>query len=178
MLADDGRVVLMDFGTGWDVRNCAQAAVAGTPLYLAPELFAGARPTVQSDIYSVGILLFHLVTGTYPVRARSLDDLRRAHQKGERVGLTAARADVPARLTRIIERATDPRPDRRHRSASDFAEELTATQRRARWRGRAAVLSLSFLVALLASVPAVQRLRGNAAKRRPRRAPLDLPSRF
>ena len=164
MLADDGRVVLMDFGTGWDVRNCAQAAVAGTPLYLAPELFAGARPTVQSDIYSVGILLFHLVTGTYPVRARSLDDLRRAHQKGERVGLTAARADVPARLTRIIERATDPRPDRRHRSASDFAEELTATQRRARWRGRAAVLSLSFLVALLASVPAVQRLRGNAAE--------------
>ena len=53
MLAEDGRVVLMDFGTGHDARTNERPGLSGTPLYLAPEVLAGALRPV-SDIYSVG----------------------------------------------------------------------------------------------------------------------------
>src|SRR5262245_61105827 len=64
-----GRVVLMDFGAG-EIRTEAVSAerrMIGTPLYLAPELFDGKPATIASDIYSVGVLLYHLMTGRYPV---------------------------------------------------------------------------------------------------------------
>ena len=53
ILADDGREMLMDFGTGLEAA-AGQSAPAGTPLYLAPELFAGQPATVRSDVYSLG----------------------------------------------------------------------------------------------------------------------------
>ena len=64
MLARDGRVVLMDFGTGREQGDNSAAGLAGTPLYLAPELLSGQEPTVRSDIYSFGVLLYHLLTGS------------------------------------------------------------------------------------------------------------------
>ena len=85
MLAGDGRVVLMDFGSGADSAATVAGALAGTPLYLAPELLAGAgRPSVQSDLYSIGVLLYFLLTGGYPVRGVDLDGIRTAHARGER----------------------------------------------------------------------------------------------
>ena len=65
MLADDGRVVLMDFGTkgtGQEIQAGSSIELAGTPVYLAPEVLAGSPATIQSDIYSLGVLLYHLVT--------------------------------------------------------------------------------------------------------------------
>lgn len=59
-----GRIVLMDFGAGAGAGQ--DVALAGTPVYLAPELFAGAAPSVASDLYALGVLLFHLVTGEFP----------------------------------------------------------------------------------------------------------------
>ena len=64
MLADDGRVVLMDFGAGGDVRHVG-LDMAGTPLYLAPEVARGAPASAQSDIYSLGVLLRYAATGAY-----------------------------------------------------------------------------------------------------------------
>ena len=55
MMTGAGRVVLMDFGTGCDPLDGSSATLAGTPLYLAPELLRGSAPTVQSDIYSLGV---------------------------------------------------------------------------------------------------------------------------
>jgi len=66
MLADAGRVVLMDFGTGRELDHPSAGPVAGTPLYLAPEIFSGVSDSVRSDIYSAGVLLYRLLTGTYP----------------------------------------------------------------------------------------------------------------
>ena len=63
MRAEDGRIVLMDFGTGRELEDEASSDLAGTPLYLAPEVLQGQKATVRSDIYSLGVLLYHLVTG-------------------------------------------------------------------------------------------------------------------
>ena len=62
----------------------------------------------------------------FPFQARDLADLRRAHAAGERTDLLAARADISRRVARVIERALDPEPDRRHGSAESLRAALAA----------------------------------------------------
>src|SRR5688572_25244323 len=64
-----GRVVLMDFGAGQLIADAVGGAGAGTPLYLAPEMFRDAPASVQTDIYALGVLLYYLVTAGFPVPA-------------------------------------------------------------------------------------------------------------
>ena len=132
MLAENGRAMLMDFGTGRELADNSTSDLAGTPLYLAPEILGGREATVQSDIYSLGVLLYNLVTGSYPIRARSLRDVRLAHERNERTSIRTARArsDLSPKLTRIIERAIDPRPEGRYQSADALAADLTALKPR------------------------------------------------
>jgi TolB-like protein/tRNA A-37 threonylcarbamoyl transferase component Bud32 len=132
MRAEDGRIVLMDFGTGRELEDDASSDLAGTPLYLAPEVLQGQKATARSDIYSLGVLLYHLVTGSYPVQARTVREVRRAHERGERTALQSARSDVPSNLARVIERAIDPRPDRRYQSVDALAADVAALQPRPR----------------------------------------------
>ena len=113
MRDDAGRVVLMDFGTGRDgqVWQSDTMGIAGTPLYLAPELFQGARPHAGSEIYSLAVLLFHLLTREFPYPGASADDVRAAQARGRPARLRDHRQDLPALLERTIERglAIDPR---------------------------------------------------------------------
>ena len=129
MLADDGRVVLMDFGTGLEVEVSRDAAPAGTPLYLAPELFAGGSATEASDLYSLGVLLFRMVAGMYPVKADDVRGLREAHARDERLRLRDVRSDVPARLARVVDRLLDSDPARRGGGANALALELSTIRR-------------------------------------------------
>ena len=77
MRESGGRIVLMDFGPARSSADTAEPArMAGTPLYLAPEMFRGSQPRSQSDIYSLGVLLFYLVTGEFPVAAASIESSR------------------------------------------------------------------------------------------------------
>jgi eukaryotic-like serine/threonine-protein kinase len=124
MLADDGRVVLMDFGTGREFSDGAISDLAGTPLYVAPEVLHGQPAGIPSDVYSLGVLVFHILTGRYPVEGRTVSDIRAAHRTGSRVRLRDARPDVPAPLARAIERAVDPIPDRRFPTAAAFGAAL------------------------------------------------------
>jgi serine/threonine-protein kinase len=127
MREEGGRLVLMDFGAGQDAHAAGAAPsgrLTGTPLYLAPELFRGGEATVRSDIYGLGVLLFHLVTGQYPVSASSLDDLRQAHREGRRFRLHDARPDLADDFARVVERAAHPEADRRYASAGALQEAL------------------------------------------------------
>ena len=102
----NGRVVLMDFGTGELVTdNAGAASIAGTPLYLPPELLRSGSLTPAADLYSLGVLLYHLVTGGYPVVGTSIEDIRSAHQLGRRQYLRDVRPDLPARFVEVIERS-------------------------------------------------------------------------
>ena len=126
MLARDGRVVLMDFGTGYDARRREPPGLSGTPLYLAPELLAGRPPSVSTDIYSVGVVLFYLLTRAHPVHGETLSDLYRAHQGRPAPDVRRLRSDVPRALALTIARALDPEPSRRQPTAKVLASELTA----------------------------------------------------
>jgi serine/threonine-protein kinase len=151
MLADEGRAVLMDFGTGRDVADNG-ADVAGTPLYLAPELLGGGDATVESDVYSLGVLLYFLVTASYPVRADTVSDLRRAHERDDRIPIRTARggSDLSSKLARIIERAIDPRPASRYASADALAADLTALQGRPLARLPYAIAAAAMLLLIAA----------------------------
>jgi serine/threonine-protein kinase len=121
MRADDGRIALMDFGTGRAVGDDETALdLAGTPLYLAPEVLAGGAATRRSDLYAVGVLIYHLLSGSYPVRGRTLGDLRRAHLAGERTPIESCRTGLSEELTSLIARAVDGRPEVRPASAEEF----------------------------------------------------------
>ena len=130
MQAEDGRIVLMDFGTGRELDDDVSSDLAGTPLYLAPEVLEGQQATIRSDIYSLGVLLYHLVTGSYPVHARTVRGVRRAHERGERAAVQTTQRDVPPKLARVIERAIDPRSERRYESADALAADLAALKPR------------------------------------------------
>jgi len=113
-----GRLVLMDFGAGRMLAGGAQD-VAGTPLYLAPEIFGGGAATAQSDLYSVGVLLYHLLTTQYPIAGRTVREVRDAHARVTMAPLVrSARPDVPRRLAAAIEHALAVRPADRFRRPS------------------------------------------------------------
>ena len=93
MRESGGRLVLMDFGTGEELSGTNR--LVGTPLYLAPEIFRGQRASMQSDLYSLGVLLFYLVTGKFPVVASSMEQLARAHAHRSVTPLRDLRPDLP-----------------------------------------------------------------------------------
>jgi TolB-like protein len=132
MREQGGRIVLMDFGAG-RAQGTDATGVAGTPMYLAPEVLAGEPPTPRSDLYSLGVLLFHLLTAEYPRTGADLDGLRAAHADGARTWLRDLRADLPDALVQTIERAIEPDPARRFATAGEmeraFREGLDASAR-------------------------------------------------
>ena len=129
MREDRGRIVLMDFGTGRDGAQLAHAGagdLAGTPLYMAPEVLAGAAASVQSDIYSVGVLLYYLLTGHHPVEGRTLDEIIQAHVRGRRKPLAERRPDLRDDFLRVIDKALAPDPDARYDSAALLVHDLVS----------------------------------------------------
>jgi serine/threonine-protein kinase len=124
MRAEDGRIVLMDFGAGRELDADSSSDLTGTPLYLAPEVLAGGPATIQSDVYSLGVLLYHLVTGSYPVKGRTVRDVRLAHERSERIGIRRVRPRLRPALARAIERAIDPRPEGRYENVDAVRDAL------------------------------------------------------
>ena len=124
-----GRIVLMDFGAG-EVRvrqGDPLRRPTGTPLYLAPEVLGGQPATAVSDIYSIGVLLYHLLTMRYPVEGSTIAELESAHASGRATPISDLRPDLPAGVIQVIERALDRDPARRPQSAGAMQQELLAT---------------------------------------------------
>jgi RIO-like serine/threonine protein kinase len=125
MRDDTGRIVLMDFGTGRAAEALSKNDRAGTPLYMAPEVFEDGQSSVRSDVYSLGVLLYYLVTGDYPVSARSVDELREAHARREHRWLSEVRPDLPIGFMQVVERAIALNPEDRYANAGELLAALT-----------------------------------------------------
>jgi serine/threonine protein kinase len=132
MREDGGRILLMDFGAGRDLEKLREeegedhASISGTPLYMAPEVLLGEPTTARSDLYSLGVLLYRLVTGSYPVTARSMIELCEKHARRETRLLRDARSDLPESFVKAVERALAWDPDARHATAGEMAQALAA----------------------------------------------------
>ena len=122
-----GRVVLMDFGAGLPVNDkpTRPGSITGTPLYLAPEVLEHGHVSIRSDIYSVGILLYHLATNDYPVRGQTASELLDAHRHGRVKRLRDVAPTLPSWFVRVVERATAPNPEDRFATAGEFEAALS-----------------------------------------------------
>jgi serine/threonine-protein kinase len=121
-----GRIVLMDFGAG-EVRSDPTRAVdgiIGTPVYAAPEIFSGAPATIASDVYSVGVVLYHLVTMRYPVEGATMYDIAAGHERKDVTPLSDRRPELPESFTRVVEHALERDPARRYRSCGALQQDL------------------------------------------------------
>ncbi len=120
-----GRIVLMDFSGAEVVEHDSRAAVtSGTPLYMAPELLNHGAATFASDVYSLGALLFFLLSGRLPVEGATVADLKRAHAEGRRRRLRDLRPDLPDSIVRVVERAIVVDPLQRYQTAGEFEHAL------------------------------------------------------
>lgn len=120
MREEGGRILLMDLGTGREIGPRAFPDLVGTPLYLAPEIFGGSPANERTDIYSLGVLLYRLVTGSFPVSALSIEQLEIAHATGRQVRLRDARADLPTGFVTVVDRAIASDPARRYATAGEL----------------------------------------------------------
>ncbi len=96
----------------------------GTPLYIAPEIWLGQPASVQTDLYSLGAVLYELCTGLPPVRAGSLLELRRRALAGDIPACASQAATTDPRLAQAIDRCLARDPVARPRSAEDLLQDL------------------------------------------------------
>jgi Tol biopolymer transport system component len=122
-----GRIVLMDFSGAQAIQREPRAVVtSGTPLYMAPELLDHGAATIASDVYSLGVLLFFLLSGHLPVEASTVAELKKAHADGRRRHLRDLRPDAPEAIVEVIERAIAPQVHERYQTAGEFEHALIA----------------------------------------------------
>lgn len=141
MQVEGGRVVLMDFGLGresdegWQRRRTR--AITGTPLFMAPEVLAGSASDARSDLYSLGVVLFALVTAAVPFEAATIAELRQMHASGEPRNVHDLRPDLPDALNAAIGRLLAFDPGQRYQTAGEAERALYAVLERAEEQLRA-----------------------------------------
>jgi predicted Ser/Thr protein kinase len=125
MLNGRGQVVITDFGLaviaaeipGEEIRN-------GTPAYMAPEQLAGKEVTVQSDIYSLGLVLYEIFTGKRAFEAATLAELVRLHTETTPLSPSTLVKEMDPAVETAVLRCLDAEPSRRPRSALAVAARL------------------------------------------------------
>lgn len=123
VLAGDGGVTLLDLGSARPVDGRAGDA-GGTLGYAAPEVVAGQAPSVAADVYSLGAILYELVTGERPFANLDVRDLRDAVLRDSPPPVRAVHPDVPRGLARLIDRMLHRDPAARPRDVAQVAAVL------------------------------------------------------
>jgi len=127
MLTTTGQVILMDFGIAKIVggtRHTATGAVVGTAMYMSPEQIKGEQPDRRSDIYSLGVTLFEMVSGRPPFEADSAMTLMMMHVNDPVPNPQKLNPDVPDPLVTIINKALAKDPNNRYQTAAQMAAAL------------------------------------------------------
>ncbi|MEY4748569.1 MAG: hypothetical protein RIQ60_783 [Pseudomonadota bacterium] len=123
---DLGTLKVTDFGIARisDAARTRTGLVLGSPLYMSPEQLSGKQVDGRSDVYSLGLVLFQLLTGRLPIEAANLADLMRAVIEQPAPDLLDLRPDLPADLGDVIALALQKRPELRYTDASQLGADL------------------------------------------------------
>jgi serine/threonine-protein kinase len=120
-------VKLIDFGIAKirdsKVSSVEPTKIAGTMEYMAPEQLSGS-PTTASDVFSLGIIAYEMLTGRKPFPAENLFQLFEAHKTGVKELPKNLRPDLPEPAQNVILRALNPDPNQRYKRARDFSQDL------------------------------------------------------
>jgi serine/threonine protein kinase len=128
LLTPDGDAKVTDFGIArsLDVEHgvTQTGTVLGTSNYLSPEQASGTATTPATDIYSLGVVLYELLTGEVPFVGENFVAVAMRHINEPPPSVLAARPDIPLRLAAAVDRALEKDPARRFATMADFAQEL------------------------------------------------------
>ncbi|MEM6472810.1 MAG: serine/threonine-protein kinase [Planctomycetota bacterium] len=121
LLGTGGRVKLVDFGLAkwvdraeWESSLTATGTRMGTVRYMAPEQFDGDSVDARADIYSLGVMLYEMLTGEVPMGA---------------FRMPSETAGTDPRIDRVIDRTLQRRPDDRYQSVQEFSQELSSIEK-------------------------------------------------
>src|SRR6185503_13937496 len=126
-----GTLKIADFGLARladDGKAPGETRIAGTPGFMSPEQARGKPLDLRSDIYSAGVVLFHIFCGGPPFEATSLGELLAKHVSEPAPDPRTIRPEVPARVAVVILRALEKEPERRYASARDLGVALSEVQ--------------------------------------------------
>jgi eukaryotic-like serine/threonine-protein kinase len=123
----EGRAKVTDFGIALSLESdglTKTGRVLGTTDYVSPEQAMGHDVDARSDIYSLGILLYEMLTGHPPFQAETLVGVAMKHVNEPMPDVQAARPQVSAALSSVVERATEKDPDRRYEDMAAMLHDL------------------------------------------------------
>lgn len=129
MLTLDGRVKLMDFGIALKLgarRLTRTNHLIGTLEYMAPELMAGQEPSVCSDLYAMGVLLYEMLSGELPYHANTESMLIQAILRDKPTPILQYRSDLPRPVVDLLDKALHKKPLKRFQSAIEMREALAS----------------------------------------------------
>ncbi len=127
MLRPEGGAVLTDFGIAkimGGVSHTLTGAMVGTPAYMAPEQGMGHLGDERSDLYSLGILFFHLITGRLPFESNTPLAVVMKHVTEPLPLPISLNPDIPAGIQDVILRVTAKDPQQRYQTGHEFAQAL------------------------------------------------------
>lgn len=121
-------VKVTDFGIARvaDSSRTRTGMVLGTPSFMSPEQMAGRRVDGRSDLYSLGVMLFQLLTGRLPHRADSMATLMHQIANDTAPDVRSVRPGLPEALARVLALALEKRPEARYASGQQLAADLRA----------------------------------------------------
>jgi tRNA A-37 threonylcarbamoyl transferase component Bud32 len=133
LITQESRAKVTDFGIARAFSAAAPVgyteSVWGTPHYFSPEQAAGEQPTPASDVYSIGIILFEMLTGRLPFTGDNQQQLAMAHLRDAPPPLTQLNPNVPIPLEQIVNQTLAKEPTQRYRTADQLGRILAEYRR-------------------------------------------------
>ena len=127
MIKDDGQIKITDFGIAMALNSTQLTqtnSVMGSVHYLPPEQASGKGSTIKSDIYSMGIIFYELLSGSLPFRGDNAVEIALKHMRDPLPSLREDNPSLPQSIENIIRRATAKNPKNRYDSARCMHEDL------------------------------------------------------
>ena len=127
LVTEDGHTKITDFGVAWLNQEASLAGeIVGSPAYMAPEQMAGKRADARSDLFSLGVVLYSMITGFRPFQGNSAKTVVFKVMNIEPVPVTSFQSDIPPELDAIVSRAIAKNPDERYPSGAALARDIRA----------------------------------------------------
>lgn len=127
MILDDGRVKITDFGIAMALNNnelTQTNSVMGSVHYLPPEQASGSGSTIKSDIYSLGILMYELLTGKVPFKGDNAVEIAIKQMKEQIPSVCEANPDIPQSVENIVLKACAKNPKNRYDNVQEMHNDL------------------------------------------------------
>jgi len=129
---DNGIVKVTDFGVACltDTSKTKTGTILGSPSYMSPEQLAGAKVDGRSDLFSLGVTLYQMLTGELPFIADSLASLMYKIANEKHPDIRMFRPDLPSCVSQVINKALHKDLERRFQSGAQMAKALTRCRER------------------------------------------------